>query len=293
MTTFSLCVATALGVSWGATACDSASVLLTAIDGWTRDGAYECYARENLFDYINGAAELYLSYEFSEVVTQRYVSEEGEQVTADIFCFESPRDAFGIYSREQSKAAPAIGVGAEGYFDRGLLGFCKGRYYVKLTGYKAEDSMKEVLWPLAEALEAKLQGTDELPPPVTWFPAEGKVKRSEQYIARDFLGHTFLKSAYVAEYDLEAGVFRAFIIEAEDAAGASGIVDHYLGIAGASRDIAIINDAICIVDPHHESAGPLHLRRQGRYVLGVFNDDPQVYRPLFAGIGEHVPAGDQ
>ncbi len=46
------------------------------INGWKKSLKDTIYTPENLFEYINGGAELYISYNFKQLLTQKYVKEE-------------------------------------------------------------------------------------------------------------------------------------------------------------------------------------------------------------------------
>jgi hypothetical protein len=209
-----------------------------------------------------------------------------------MFSFETERDAFGMYSRERPREAEGVPVGVEGYVQQGVLGFCKGSCYVKMTGSSVEEELKAVLIQHAKQLAALIQGTNDPPPPLTCFPERGKIARSEQYISRDFLGRSFLTSVCVAEYASDNGAFRAFVVEADSPTDAAQLVAEYRNVVNAADGTSTGGEPVRIVDPYHESAGPIHLQQQGRYVLGVFNDDPLVYGPLLKEITERLPPRD-
>jgi len=44
------------------------------VTGWTAAGQDSSYTRSTLFDYIDGGAELYLSYGFKDAINRRYTS---------------------------------------------------------------------------------------------------------------------------------------------------------------------------------------------------------------------------
>jgi hypothetical protein len=181
-----------------------------------------------------------------------------------------------------------VPVGVDGYLQEGVLGFCKGSYYAKLTGYASDETIEGVLTDRAEELASLIQGSNELPLPFAWFPDHGRIPRSEQYVSRDFLGHSFLTSVYVAEYASDTGKFRAFIVETESPAGAEDIVREYRAVANAVGGGTTSSEPIRIVDPYHESAGVLYLQQRGSYVFGAFSDDPSVFGPLLKAIDESI-----
>ena len=90
--------------------------------GWAMEGRVATYTPENLYQYINGEAEIYLPYGFKKAACVRYIKastpsgrpqEKGMGV--NIFEMGSPLDAFGIYSNFRSSTLPPLKVGAEGF----------------------------------------------------------------------------------------------------------------------------------------------------------------------------------
>ena len=79
-------------------------------------------------------------------------------------------------------------------------------------------------------------------------------------------------------------------MEADSPAGAAEVITKYRTVINATVDISMGGKSICIVDPYHESRGPMHLQQRGKYLLGIFNNNPLVYEPLLQGIAEHIPS---
>ncbi|MCJ7628218.1 MAG: hypothetical protein MUO50_07495, partial [Longimicrobiales bacterium] len=87
-------------------------LLPKTIGEWVKQDAPLTYDRETIFDYINGAGEVYRSYAFSHVLVDRYERSgaQDQGVTVELFDMGNPEDAFGVfsYAREQEEA----GIGA-------------------------------------------------------------------------------------------------------------------------------------------------------------------------------------
>ena len=56
------------------------------------------YDREAIFDYINGAGEVYRSYAFRDVLVARYARDSGDEVTVELFDMGLTEDAYGVFS---------------------------------------------------------------------------------------------------------------------------------------------------------------------------------------------------
>jgi hypothetical protein len=71
--------------------------------GWEVHGKVETYNRETLYDYMNGAAEIYLTYDFRGLSVQRYIKPKSPDIVLEIFDMGFSEDAFGIFSHGQGR----------------------------------------------------------------------------------------------------------------------------------------------------------------------------------------------
>src|SRR4030042_2004282 len=54
----------------------------------------------NIFQYMNGAGELYLGYRFKNLEVYEYKADGQESIVAEIYFMETPDDAFGLLSQD-------------------------------------------------------------------------------------------------------------------------------------------------------------------------------------------------
>ena len=243
------------------------------MDGWRKDGGPESYVPENLYEYINGAADVYLSYEFEELATLAYDGGGKRSLSIDIYRHADLRNAFGIYSQEKPRAGEFLPIGTEGYYEKGVLNFFHDRYYVKLIGVYLEEEDEEILKAVAGEVAERLGGQRAFPGALECFPVEGKLPGSERFLAQDVLGHGFLHSAYTADYDLDGSATRVFLFEARDDTDAADMFDKYLELARASGPVIVDGGTCRFSDPRRSSAERFNLRRAGRYLWGLSAND--------------------
>lgn len=155
------------------------------------------YGPENLYQYIDGGADIYLLYDFKSLLHQNFKSGAAE-LTVDIYEMGNIEDAFGIYAAERSPTYKFVSIGGEGYRDQGVFNFFQDHYYVKLSGSGA--NVDGFLDQFARLLSARIGGTRTLPALLEKLPREHRVAHSEQYVRKDPLGHAFLAPAYVVAY---------------------------------------------------------------------------------------------
>jgi len=251
------------------------------IDGLTVRGAADVYDSETLFEYINGAAESYLAYGFDELTAQSY-EENGEVVlVVDVYRHRDRVNAFGIYCQERPVDGPFVEVGTEGYHQPGVVNFFKGRYYVKILSYRQLDDERKDLVDLAGRLADRLDGDTAFPRALDFLPQSDRIPHTERYIARDFLGHGFLHSAFVADYSLDGGRRQAFLLMPDNAAGAQEMFDAYRAFAtGKSEVVTEAEGTISFTDPYYRSNGTLQLAALEGAVFGSFGVDEQKFNSL-------------
>ena len=262
----------------GAPASDDINSLFPDLEGWAKDGSPGIFYADNLWEYINGAADVYLNYDFQKVATLTYDSSSKKSLTIDIYEHDTPRNAFGIYSQEKPTQGNWVKIGTQGYYDKGILNFYVGNHYVKLMGFYLGEEEKQFLLAAAGELAGSLKGKAEAPIPVECFPDKDKILNSERYIAKDFLGRRILHSAFVADYDVNDEKKQLFIIETEDEGEAGSMLQQYLQqVVDKGIEISQENGIYRFNDPYFESSGSMNIKSKGNYVWGLFSDDESVY----------------
>ena len=112
-------VKTSPGISWP-----------SASEGWKWDGKDEVYESRAIFNYIDGAGELYLAYNFKNLIVRQFEKTGFPHITAELYDMGSANDAYGIFSFERQDEDAGIGQGSE--FGGGLLRFWKGKFFVSV-----------------------------------------------------------------------------------------------------------------------------------------------------------------
>jgi len=101
-------------------------------------GEIALYDAKGLFNYIDGAAPIFIERHFRKLAAAELASADGADLTCDVYDMSSPADAESIFSKERSASAkPAPGF-AQGVSGPMSLVFRQGRYYVKLTAFDAK-----------------------------------------------------------------------------------------------------------------------------------------------------------
>jgi len=206
--------------------------LLPRTTGWQMQDSPSLYDSGTLYQYINGAAESYLSYNFRQLAVANYENAGGDSVSVEIYQHASPRDGFGIYSQEKPDSGNFLSMGSEGYGESILLNFVQGRYYVKINYFGSAADGLPLLKEFGQAISGKIPDKPSLPGTLALFPEKDRKEHSRAYIAQNFLGHSFLHSAFTAEYESNGQTAKAFILDLKDADEASQIAGRLLKLGG-------------------------------------------------------------
>jgi len=190
--------------------------LIPEIEGWEPVESPQIFYPENLYEYINGGAEIYLSYDFRKLITVEFKNEKGASVVIEIYDMGNQRNCFGIYSLERSPDSNYILIGNHGYIDGESLNFIVSTYYIKINCFDCGENVQNYLLNFAREINNKVKDKESLPFVLGYFPQKGLIKNSEKFYLKNFLGLNFLKNGYQAEYNLDNQNFYLFIIECKN-----------------------------------------------------------------------------
>jgi hypothetical protein len=246
---------------------DQKTFTFPKLTGWKQSGEIQTFSPKNLFEYINGAADLYLSYDFQELKVAEYQNAKKASVTIEVYRHKTPIDAFGIYSQERLSDANFLDIGAQGYSETDILNFVSGNYYVKMSSFKTGPEDQEVLSIFGKKVVENLGEKGSLPSILFAFPKEGKRENSEKFVSIKFLGYSFLYAAYTADYDLSGQKFKLFIIEGVDQKECKDMIEKYLQQTGKPEK-NIVEGRYTIADPYH---GEIDLYWKGKNIGGILN----------------------
>ena len=158
---------------------DFNSILPAEVDGWKKAEPPATYDKTNLFEYIDGGAELYISYNFKTLLAVRYKGQDDEEIVIDIFDMGDSFNAFGVFSHGREREDGLVGQGSE--YGGGLLTFWKGRYYISIMAYPETEEKRGLVLELGRKTAAAIPGEGALPPVLELLPKENLVRDSIRY----------------------------------------------------------------------------------------------------------------
>jgi len=132
-----------------------------------------------LYDYINGGAELYLNYGFKKLAKRIYKVGEDNDIKAEIFDLGAPKNAYGVFS--YAKQENNIGIGQGAQYIGGSLIFWQDRYYVSVFAREETEETKQLVRQIGKMISDAIGKTGQLPAIFHAIPEESLVKESTFY----------------------------------------------------------------------------------------------------------------
>lgn len=150
-----------------------------SIGVWRPSEPDRFFNRENLYGYLDGGAELYLSYSFREGEHREFGNGSGSLIYADIFNMTESKNAFGVFSHSRETEEQEYGQGSQDYGD--AIVFWKDRYLVSISSRGDDPQLKTIIAALANYIDETIRTTGDLPPIVRLMPEQGRVPASLMY----------------------------------------------------------------------------------------------------------------
>jgi hypothetical protein len=194
-------------------------ILPRTVETFSVSSPLRYFGPDNLFDLIDGGAEIYVEYGLAKMVTSDFKSESHPDLTITVEVYDqgSLVGAFGRMTRfllekvDPSNADQGLPESLKG---RGLFGatdliFFKDHYLVHITLIDESvnaslESMSKagqaILPPFAEALASKIEADPPLPKELTLFPTEHLIARSEAWAPKNLVGVQGLGSGFSFRY---------------------------------------------------------------------------------------------
>jgi len=140
---------------------NASRLLPEAPPGWDQFGSTRIIWGSALSDYIDGGAEAYLAYGFREAAVREFTNDAGARLTVEIYEMSQPENAYGIFSTDSS--GERLPVGADASYGSGLLRFWKGRFFVRIVCYPADETIEKIITDTGHKIADAIEGESRRP----------------------------------------------------------------------------------------------------------------------------------
>lgn len=186
--------------------------------GWRLYDKIEIYSPQDMYEKINGSAEMYLAYDVSSmnfVSLETEKDEGGKYIDIFIFDMNSSLNAFGVYSIGRPSDVKKAGIGQGSYIQDSGCYFWKGQYYIKIDVSEDSPNMESTVLTMAQKLSELIPDRGEQPWGQKIFPENGRIKYSLKYFHTDLMGLDFISNTFIAKYDFSDMEVMVFVSRTE------------------------------------------------------------------------------
>ena len=125
------------------------------VNGWQKAGPVREFRGDDLFNHINGGAELFHEYGFETLFVQRY-SNQGDELTLELYRMESPKSAFGIYLVKAGQETPSPGLPVRNTINNMQLTAVKGVFFIRINSLDMQGRLRTQMEKLASSVVEKI-----------------------------------------------------------------------------------------------------------------------------------------
>jgi hypothetical protein len=221
---------------------DLRALLPETIGGGEPADAGVLYDQETIFLYMNGAAEIYLSYDFRALLVQRVPGPAEDTISVELYDMGSSAEAFGVFSRNRSGEEAGVGQGSE--YRSGYLLFWKDRLFATIWTDRESPASREAIFEIGRAIAERVIEEGSLPDLLSRLPESGLDPGSIRYFHKhtDLNQHYFVSDenilglgehtdATMAEYAAGDGGLLLLVVrypgEAEAAFAHEQLIEHF------------------------------------------------------------------
>jgi hypothetical protein len=228
----------------GAEMTDKTINLPETIGAWIRPDGARIIDSNHIFDYMNGAGELYLAYGFDHLKVYEYTSEQQDSILVEVYFMNTSNDAFGLLSLDWGGEPvtihdttslppdPRVSPPVRALYGGGLLRMWADTLYARVMAYRETTKSKESVLSLGRTIGAgrKVPGEPAL---LKIFPevVEPNWRLKKDRIAY-FRSHLVLNSLYYISHNN--------ILQLDHATEAVTAPYEYLSDGGAPKRVQVL-----------------------------------------------------
>lgn len=149
------------------------------IHGWRAEPRDQVFDAKTIFDYIDGAGEVYRAYDMRYCLSRHYKKSGNPDIMLDIFDMGVSRNAFGVFTHDQDGEELGIGQGA--LYRYGWLRFWKEKYFISIYPEEETPSSKRATLELGGLVASLVRNEGRKPDILSFLPERGLRKRSVRY----------------------------------------------------------------------------------------------------------------
>lgn len=179
------------------------------VAGWKKSQDDQVYNRDGIFDYLDGAGELYLAFDFRFVFVREYTKSDAPSIVLEVYQMSSSEDAFGIFTQDTD--GQEVRLGQDALYGAGLLRFWKDKIFVRIMADRDTPEARDAVMKLGEAIDSAVPEAGPKPEILRNLPVEGLKPPTIRYFHTviSLNSHYFIANANVLNLSPETQVAMA------------------------------------------------------------------------------------
>ena len=137
------------------------------------------YGPRNLYEYIDGGAELYLSYGFIKMMNRIYSAENQPDILVDLFDMGDSRNAYGVFTHARETEDGLFGQGSQ--VVPGLVVFWKDRYFASILATPETPESRKAMFRIAKTIDDAIEVNGPSPAVISRLPGEHLISESIRF----------------------------------------------------------------------------------------------------------------
>jgi hypothetical protein len=194
-----------------------AESLIPLPKGILPETSLEIFNRDNLYEKIDGQAELYLSAGFQRLKSQSFVKGGKPGLWVDLFVYHmgNVENAFAVFSMQRREECESVQLGQFSCNLENALFLVHGPYYVEIIASKGNAEVSEMIHSMAETFVRENQVEAKTIVELSLFPRPHLIENSISLIPTNAFGYDGLNRVFIANYRLGEKKVTAFISRQE------------------------------------------------------------------------------
>ena len=169
--------------------------------------APENFGPDDVYNKIDGKADLYLTAGFVHMTCQRFALKATNDDWMEWFVYDMGAlpQAFSVFSLQRRAEGQAIGLTPFAYQTDNAIYFVSGRYYVEAVTAMPVPAMMTGMMAMARAFVAAHPPGPSVIPELKWFPPENREADNDGLQMADAFGFDGFTNVFTAKYQLPSG----------------------------------------------------------------------------------------
>lgn len=154
-------------------------LLPQSVSGWKAAGEDKVFTRDTIFEYMDGAGEIYLAYDFERLAVREYTKPSAPRIVVEVYQMASSEDAYGVFSHDTD--GRRVTVGQDAIYAAGLLRFWKDRLFFRLLAEEETPEAKAAVLALGKRIAGAIPRAGKKPRLLACLPTRGLEEQSVRY----------------------------------------------------------------------------------------------------------------